>query len=113
MRRVRVPLAAQPGGGTEVTLASGAVDAYGRLTASYTPKTTTYPVKYADNGRYAAALFSRARSRTTRHACATAGPARADPALPCLCDQPPSRRFSASMTSFCSSSSLLVAPDRR
>jgi hypothetical protein len=45
---------AQPSGGAEVTLASAAVDSAGRLTASYTPRTTTtYRVTFAGDAWYA------------------------------------------------------------
>jgi len=53
-------ITAQPSNGAEVVLASGSVDATGKLTATYQPKTTTtYRVKYAGDGWYAAATASR------------------------------------------------------
>ena len=53
-------ITAQPTGGQEVVLASGAVDSSGRLTATYTPKTTTtYRVKYAGDDWYAPATAVR------------------------------------------------------
>ena len=55
-----VTITAQPTGGAEVTLASGAVDAAGNLTATYQPRTTTtYRARYAGDDWYAAAVVQR------------------------------------------------------
>lgn len=49
-------ITAQPSNGAEVVLASGTVDSAGRLTVSYTPKTTTtYRVKLTGDAWYATA----------------------------------------------------------
>ena len=53
-------ITAQPTGGAEVLLATGTVDSAGRLTATYSPKTTTtYRVTYAGDDWYAPAQAER------------------------------------------------------
>ncbi len=57
-----VTITAQPSGGVETVLASGAVDRTGTLTATYSPKTTTtYRVRYTGDDWYAPGLAERAQ----------------------------------------------------